>query len=180
VSLGDFSVTGGRGRPVASFPHGSRDLTAGATEEGGDEGGESGVDGVSRHAAQLAPPLAHPAPLLEAAAALSGSAPAAGATPAGFVPSSLGDLIPGLVRRVAWSGDARRGALRLELGSGSLAGASVVVKSEGGRVDVTLVAPAEGAAAGGPSRGDLESWRDRIAARLEARGIDVGAVEVGG
>jgi hypothetical protein len=145
-----------------------------------DDDGDVGIDATSRHAAQLAPPPMHPAPILETAtvaSALASQTSTAGAPPAGFVPSSLGDLMPGLVRKVAWSGDARRGALRLELGSGALAGASVVVQSEGGRVDVTLVAPS---GAAGPSRGDLEAWRDRIAARLEARGIDVGSVELGG
>jgi hypothetical protein len=82
--------------------------------------------------------------------------------------------MPGLVRRIAWSGDGRRGALRLEVGSGALAGASVLVQSRGGRVDVTL-----GSAPGAShTRDELEAWRDRIAARLEARGIDVGAVDV--
>jgi hypothetical protein len=82
--------------------------------------------------------------------------------------------MPGLVRRIAWSGDGRRGSLRLEVGSGALAGASVLVQSTGGRVDVTL-----GSAPGSShTRDDLEAWRDRIAARLEARGIDVGAVDV--
>ena len=83
--------------------------------------------------------------------------------------------MPGLVRRVAWSGDSRRGALRLVIGSGGLAGASLLVQATAGRVDVTL-----GTEPGTSlTRDELEAWRDRIAARLEARGFDVGVVEVG-
>jgi hypothetical protein len=61
------------------------------------------------------------------------------------------------------------------IGSGGLAGASILVQATGARVDVTL-----GAESGTSlTRDELEAWRDRIAARLEARGFEVGAVEVG-
>jgi hypothetical protein len=83
--------------------------------------------------------------------------------------ASLEELLPGLVRKIAWSGDAHRGAVRLEVGAGALAGATLLVRAEGGCVHVTLNAP------GHP---DAESWRERIEARLSARGLDVGAVEV--
>ena len=79
------------------------------------------------------------------------------------------ELWPLLVRRAAWSGDARRGAVRLELGSGALAGATVLIQSDAGRVRVRLSAPA------GSALGD---WRARIAARLAARGIAIDAVDV--
>jgi|CZKU01.1.fsa_nt_gi hypothetical protein len=88
--------------------------------------------------------------------------------------------MPGLVRKVAWSGDGRRAAMRLELGSGALAGATIVVQATGSRVDVTVVTLAGTSGSSEPpqARAELEAWRDRIAARLEARGIDVGAIDV--
>ncbi len=83
---------------------------------------------------------------------------------------SLEDLVPALVRKVAWSGDARRGAVRLELGAGALAGVTLIVHANDGRVQVQLSAP--------PGV-DLEDWRDRIAQRLAARGLSVDDVRVG-
>ncbi|MGO9838488.1 MAG: hypothetical protein ACLP1X_30270 [Polyangiaceae bacterium] len=79
------------------------------------------------------------------------------------------ELWPTLVRRAAWSGDARRGTVRLELGAGALAGAVVMVHADNGRVRVELTAP--------PGV-DLDAWRARISARLAARGFDVEAVDV--
>ena len=83
--------------------------------------------------------------------------------------ASLEELLPELVRKIAWSGDAHRGAVRLEVGAGALAGATLLVQAEGGRVHVTLHAPGDA---------NAESWRGRIEARLSARGLDVGAVEI--
>jgi hypothetical protein len=82
------------------------------------------------------------------------------------VPSvtSLDEILPALVRRIAWSGDARRGAVRIELGAGALEGATLLVAAHDGRVRVTLSA-GEGI--------ELESWRARIARRLEEKGLDV-------
>jgi hypothetical protein len=82
---------------------------------------------------------------------------------------SLEDLLPALVRRIAWSGDARRGTVRLELGAGALSGATLIVHADDGRVKVELRAP-QGA--------DPAEWKTRIEGRLAARGIDVEGVEV--
>lgn len=102
-----------------------------------------------------------------------GGAMAAAVAPAGAaeqqVRTSLEDLLPALVRRIAWSGDARRGTVRLELGAGALSGATLVVHADAGRVRVQLTAPV-GA--------DPAEWRARIEGRLAARGIDVEAVDV--
>jgi hypothetical protein len=140
----------------------------------------SALHPAARHAARLAPPSAGARgpgePALSGSTSVgAGTAPTA-APPAGAPPvATLEDLMPGLVRRVAWSGDSRRGALRLVIGSGGLAGASLLVQATAGRVDVTL-----GTEPGTSlTRDELEAWRDRIAARLEARGFDVGVVEVG-
>jgi hypothetical protein len=82
---------------------------------------------------------------------------------------SLEHLLPAMVRRVAWSGDGRRGAARLEIGSGDLAGATLIVLADEGRVRVELDTP-PGA--------DVLSWQARIAGRLRARGLPVDHVEV--
>ena len=52
--------------------------------------------------------------------------------------------------------------MRIELGSGALAGATLLVAADDGHVQVTLSGRAGTA---------LESWRERIAARLP-RGLD--------
>lgn len=82
--------------------------------------------------------------------------------------TSIDELLPALVRRVAWSREGRRGTVRLELGAGALAGAELLVESEEGRVRVHLRAPAGV---------DLEAWRRRIARRLAARGLQVDEVQ---
>jgi hypothetical protein len=82
---------------------------------------------------------------------------------------SLEELLPTLVRRVAWSTDGKRGTARLEIGSGDLAGATLLVHADAGRVRVQLEVPA-GA--------DARSWRERIVRRLAAREIPVDEVEV--
>lgn len=79
--------------------------------------------------------------------------------------ASLEDLLPVLVRRVAWSSSGGGGCARLELGAGSLAGAVIVVRADAAGVRVKLM---------GPPGMDLGPWRERIAARLVSRlGDDV-------
>jgi len=115
---------------------------------------------AARHLAQLAPSASTPLPPTLAEGSQRGTLP---------TPISVEELWPALVRKAAWSGDARRGTVRLELGAGALEGAVVLVHSDNGRVHVKLTAP----------RGvDLTVWRTRIAARLAVRGLDVEAVEV--
>jgi hypothetical protein len=82
---------------------------------------------------------------------------------------SVEELWPALVRKAAGSRDARRGTVRLELGAGALAGATVLVQSDDGRVRVQLSAP--------PGI-DLDVWRARIASRLAARGLEVERIDV--
>jgi hypothetical protein len=79
------------------------------------------------------------------------------------MPTSLEEILPALVRKIAWSGDARRGAVRIELGAGALSGATLLVMTDGGRVRIALSAQG-----GAP----LEPWRERIVARLASRGIE--------
>ena len=75
---------------------------------------------------------------------------------------SLEVLLPALVRKIAWSGDGRRGSVRLELGAGPLAGGVLLVHADGANVSVHLDAPA-GA--------DKLEWQARIARALEGRGL---------
>jgi hypothetical protein len=151
---------GARSRADWTAPHGDR----GATERDREHGEDDPADPHVRHSAQLGPPpgLAQ-GPV--AGQTVLPQAPAAGAAPARV---SLEDLLPALVRRVAWSGDGRRGTVRLELGSGALAGAELVVHADEGRVRVQLRAP--------PGV-DLGPLRERIGARLAARGVAIDEVE---
>jgi hypothetical protein len=119
---------------------------------------DESLDPSARHAAQLAP------------LALPGALPAGASTAQveARVRSSLEDLLPALVRKVAWSGDGRRGTVRLELGAGELSGGTLLVQVDEGRVRVRLTAPLGV---------DVGAWRGRIADRLEARGLAVDSVE---
>ncbi len=83
--------------------------------------------------------------------------------------ATLEDLIPALVRRVQWGGDGRKGTVRMELGAGALAGATLQVSSDHGRVSVHLDVP--------PGV-DAAQWRERITARLAAQNIATDHVEV--
>jgi hypothetical protein len=116
------------------------------------------LDPVARQAAQLAPPLGTTAGV---------GAGEVADVPAARARTSLEELLPALVRRVAWSGDGRKGTVRLELGAGGMAGAEVVVESDQGRVRVQLKAPAGV---------DGEAWRKRVEGRLTARGLQVDGV----
>ncbi|HEX8794496.1 MAG TPA: hypothetical protein VF765_26305 [Polyangiaceae bacterium] len=147
--------------PFAELVHGRQPPREPAGREHRHERPEDPADPHVRHAAQLGPP-----PGL-AQAEMVGQAPVPAAT-GGPARASLEDLLPALVRRVAWSGDGRRGTVRLELGSGGLAGAELVVHAEDGHVRVHLRAP--------PGV-DLGPLRERIAARLAKRGLSLETVE---
>jgi hypothetical protein len=68
---------------------------------------------------------------------------------------------------VAVGGDSRRGVARLDIGSGRLSGAEVVVMAEAGRVSVELSLPA------GTNATQLQ---ERLQARLERRGFETDVV----
>jgi hypothetical protein len=131
-----------------------------ATEEDAHE-----LDAAARQAVHLAPPAVFEGPIQPLVPTLGGATPAAAPGPS--APASLEEILPALVRKIAWSGDARRGAVRIELGAGALAGATLLVAADGGRVQVTLSAQA------GQADVELDAWRERIAARLADRGLDV-------
>lgn len=76
--------------------------------------------------------------------------------------ASLEELAPTLLRKMAWSGDGRKGAARLELGAGSLAGAVVTLEADQGVVALSV---------DGLNAAEESSLRARLAAGLEARGF---------
>jgi len=82
---------------------------------------------------------------------------------------SLENVIDKLVRRIAWSGNGRAGAMRIELGAGALSGATLLVQADGSDVRVTLDLPPGTDAAG---------WRERLSQRFAARGLRVAELEI--
>lgn len=115
------------------------------------------LDPVARHAAHLAPPVAS-SPLVDPASAAANEPVRA---------RSLEELIPALVRRIAWAGDRHHGTVRLELGAGAYAGTTVIVHADAGRVRVEL---------GGSEGPELDRLRTRLDARLRGHGLDVESV----
>jgi hypothetical protein len=112
---------------------------------------EAAVDPIYRALAQTGPRLP---------AAIEAATPAANAV---LIPE-LEMLLSRLVKRAAWGGDGRKGTARLELGAGPLEGATLLVHAEDGELSIDLELP-PGAA--------TEEWRDRLLARLAARGLTV-------
>lgn len=78
-------------------------------------------------------------------------------------------VIDKLVRRIAWSGNGRAGTVRIELGAGSLSGATLLVHADGPEVRVTLDLPPGVEAA---------EWRKRLMDRFSARGLRVAELEI--
>lgn len=114
------------------------------------------LDPAARHAASLAPPLTSAPAQVEPASAETA-----------MRARSLEELLPALVRRIAWAGDRHRGTVRLELGAGAFAGTTVVVHADAGRVRVEI---------GGREGPDLDRLRARLDARLRGQGLDVESV----
>lgn len=79
----------------------------------------------------------------------------------------VADLVERWVRRVALGGDSQRGVARLDIGSGRLAGAELVVTAEPGHVSVELSLPA------GHNDQGLSA---RLRQRLEQRGFHTDVV----
>jgi hypothetical protein len=127
-----------------------------AGERIGDRRGEDLLDPSFRHAASLAPPQS-----VSLAQATSPPEVEAGTARARL---SLEELLPALVRRVAWAGDRHRGSVRLELGAGAYAGATLLVHADDGRVRVEV------------SGAGADKLRRRIDERLRRHGLDVESV----
>ena len=104
--------------------------------------------------------------LAQAVAPVTGAlaAPPAGVPLAAAAPAYASELVARLVRRLSWGGSGRRGAARIEVDRGALAGARILVHTHGHDVSVELDAP--------PGLG-TDAWCDRVTRRLEARGLRV-------
>ncbi len=113
------------------------------------------LDPSFRQAAHLAPPQAI-APVTAAAAPDAVEVPKAR--------MSLEELMPALVRRIAWSGDRHKGTVRLEIGAGAYEGTTLVVHADGGRVRVEV------------SGKHADALRPRLDERLRCSGLDVDSV----
>ena len=83
--------------------------------------------------------------------------------------ATLEEMLPALVRKIAWGGNGQRGSVRMELGAGKLSGGTVIIHAEDGKVRVEVSTP---------SGADPAEWRRRIDARLREHGLDVESVEV--
>lgn len=140
------------GRPplVAHGPHHRHD------QPKGDDGHDAPapLDPLARHLA-----LDRPLPVPPPAAAPPPNAPLI----------HVEQLVARLVRRVAWGGDGRRGAARIEVGAGELAGATITVESCGRELSLDVDLPP-----GVPA----DAWRERIAARLRSRGFELASIDV--
>lgn len=133
---------------------------------------EDSLDPLQRHRASLAPPDSPSLPSFLPSGLVHFGLGATAPVPPEAAPralASLEHLVPALVRRVAWSGDSRRGTARLEIGAGELAGATLLVHADAGQVRVQLSVP---------SGVDTAAWHQRIAARLASRNISAQSVEV--
>lgn len=74
-----------------------------------------------------------------------------------------------VLRSIAWGGDRRRGAARLELAGAHHAGTTVLIESDGGALSLSLEAP--------PGV-DVHALADRLRARLERKGLTLQALEI--
>jgi hypothetical protein len=97
------------------------------------------------------------------------AAPAQGDAVAVSARVSLEHVLSRLVRRMAWSGDARTGAAHLEIGAGALEGARLTIHADHGALRVSLSLP-PGA--------DAAAWRERIARRFDVRGLQLTELDV--
>jgi hypothetical protein len=118
----------------------------------------------------MARALRLPCGAVSASAAASSSAPSEGHDAvANASRVSLEHVLSRLVRRIAWSGDGQAGSARIEFGAGALEGATLTLHAVGGELHVNLDLP--------PGV-DSAAWKDRIARRLSARGLQVSSLEV--
>jgi len=73
-------------------------------------------------------------------------------------------LLSRMAKKLAWGSDGRRATACLELGAGPLAGARVIVATEGRAVELTVELP---------SGVSSSAWQERIRRRFEERGFEL-------
>jgi hypothetical protein len=150
----------------AAEPSGQGATVSTSTSDGADSG--AGTRDDARDACEsLDPSVRHVAHLAPPPGTLGGAVEAA-STPAEPVRArSLEELLPALVRRIAWAGDRHKGTVRLELGAGVYSGTTITVHADAGRVRVEI---------GGNEGPALDRLRTRLATRLRGQGLDVESV----
>jgi hypothetical protein len=131
------------------------------------DGDEPKHGAKSTHPDPLDPSLRNPALVAPPVVAPVTSPVAAEAAEAPRTRMSLEQLLPALVRRIAWSGDRNKGTVRLEIGAGAYAGTTLLVHADAGRVRVEV------SGVDGHERSELCS---RLDARLRRHGLDVESV----
>ena len=110
------------------------------------------TDPAVRQMASMAPP----AQMLPVSAAAAAEAPRAR--------MSMEELLPSLVKKIAWAGDRNKGSVRLELGAGRFAGTTLVVHADNGKLRVEV------------SGSDADALRPLLDERLRRSGLDVESV----
>lgn len=90
-------------------------------------------------------------------------APATAAPPSPLSPPDE-LLLDRLVKRLSWGGNGRRGSARIELGAGSLAGATLLVHADGSELTLEIEGADPGAAA---------EFTARISRRLGDKGFSL-------
>jgi hypothetical protein len=84
--------------------------------------------------------------------------------PITMVPAGLEALLSRMAKRLAWGSDGRRATACLELGAGPLAGATVMLATEGRAVELAVELPPGVSAS---------AWQERIRRRFEERGFEL-------
>ena len=113
------------------------------------------LDPATRQAAMLAPPL------------IQTATPATSSAASPLRARTMEELLPALVKRIAWAGDKNRGTVHLELGAGAFAGTKITVHADAGKVRVEL---------SGQEGPELDRLRARLDERLRGHGLDVESV----
>jgi hypothetical protein len=151
-------VPGTDSEPAGSVDRSGRRAIPATAEAGESAGGRLAADTSEAERAQPAAALEPFAVLLESLGAFS---PAVAESRAAPLPERLASEI---VRTIAWGGDRRRGAARIELGGERFGGTKVTVEVDGDRLRLGLDTP--------PGVDSVE-LRQRLTARLERRGLSV-------
>jgi hypothetical protein len=80
------------------------------------------------------------------------------------IQAELEALVSRMAKRFAWGSDGRRATARIELGTGPLAGATVLLSTEGRAVELSVELPPGTSAS---------AWQERIERRLAERGFEL-------
>ena len=153
---GEVLADGRRPSPDGCEGHGDGGSLRGGEGREDDGGADFVLDPLSRSLAEFVPDGG-----LASSASAAGGAHAAHAAFLGHVQR--------LLKRVSIGGDGQKGTARIEVGSGELSGAVILVHAEAGEVVVDVELP--------PGADEAE-WRARLERRLSGRGVEVRELNV--